>query len=282
MIVILINSFNTNIYIEYSKQLYRNIKNIIDVQYIVIIVYGGCERYGYKIIDDTCIHVYITENISDHNVYPGYMYLSSVYDLTNYSTNCHLIIHDSCKLAESFRRQMNTISKITFSSEDRIWVFAHYYGLCNIGICSQSFIFHRYKDFENIDFIKKEDSIILEQGCNIHINGKTIQPLIFYSHETLSSFRKNTDTIDILDYDSISINFQSHVDDDLHFILYMSSIGIYKLPKLCYCIACPIWNINIKSLNDRYALYSMFKDKPNGNHWYPLKQFSLKENINID
>ena len=106
--------------------------------------------------------------------------------------------------------------------------------------------------------------------------------MIHYGFETLAHRCKQTDNVDIYDYDSYSITFNEK-NNNMYLICLISSLGIIKTPVLKYNIAVPIWSlINIDSIDKRNSLIEYFKNKrPLGNRWYPLLPFKTPTPVSL-
>lgn len=238
MLVFLINSFNSPFYINKQKLLIENIKIHIrntEIQTEYIVVRGGCLYNYHKILNDTHF-IDIVENLSDHNIYVGFQRNIHLFNNEKFINATYIYLHDTCQLSENFISCMKNIDTIKLPKSPT-WIFAHTFGFFNIGICTHSFIILRAKDFEEIDILYKDLSILVEQGHAITINNKVIQPLISYSVYTLANMVSYNGINSI---DMYGIN-GCHENGNTRWISYISSLGVYKFMGSITSFLVPIW-----------------------------------------
>lgn len=233
MKVILINSFNSAKYATASIDLATQINNI---GYTTIIVYGGACLFTCSELIRNFWCISIPENLSDNNAFVGF---ERAFKMGFFRENCfreatYILIHDTCKISPNFQQRLNDLPAVNG------WVFAHSYGLYNIGICDQRFLLTRARDFEQITFLPKDKSIALEQGVTVNADGVDIPPLLKYSSRTLSKYMEPS----MENCDSMSLNAFGASDDSRRYVSYLGSLGIFKFvgSKVTYFI--PIWATN--------------------------------------
>lgn len=251
MIVFIINTFNTKYYLDLSKTLLEKMKSqlscIPNLEVNYINVCGGCDENILISTEDT-FFINITENLSDHNGYVGFTRYITTFNLDKFINATYVYLHDTCILSPQFGKCIKKLDHFVFH-ESTQWVFAHTFGLYNIGICTYHFLVQRANDFENITYLPKHLSVNLEQGDTITVNDKEIPSLLNYSIYTLSNmiYTSSDNVEDNIDsMDTYSINGIQKNNEDIRWICYIASLGIYKpfTSKHTFCI--PIWcDINI-------------------------------------
>jgi len=234
MLIFLINSFNTLFYKNKAELLIHDIRRYIENANIIV-VYGGCHENNYKILNNTH-YIDIVENLSDHNSYIGFQRNIHLFNNETFINATYIYLHDTCQLSEHFPSCMKNIDNIDLPISPT-WIFAHTFGLFNIGICTHSFIISRAKDFNEINIIPKDLSIILEQGQAITIDNKVIKPLLSYSVYTLANMVSYNGINSI---DMYGIN-GCREDGNTRCISYISSLGVYKCMGSIRSFFVPIW-----------------------------------------
>lgn len=238
MFVFLINSFNTPFYMNKCDSLIQNIQNHIANTEILaeyIVVRGGCLDNNHFFLNNTH-YIDIVENLSDHNVYFGFQSYIHLFNNDKFINATYIYLHDTCSLSEHFSSCMKKIASINLPNSPT-WIFAHTFGLFNIGICTHSFIILRAKDFEGIHILPKHLGMLLEQGQNITINNIVIKPLLYYSIYTLANMISYNGINSI---DMYGIN-GCHENGNTRWISYISSLGVYKSIGSKASFIVPIW-----------------------------------------
>ena len=238
MLVFLINSFNTQFYKNKAESMIKDISYRIastQIQAEYIVVFGGSLDNNHTFFNN--IHyIDIVENLSDHNVYIGFMRYIHLFSNDKFLNSTYLYLHDTCYLSEHFPSCIKKIDSINLHNTST-WIFAHTFGLFNIGICTHSFIILRSKDFEGIHVIPKGVSILLEQGYTITVNNKVIKPLLSYSVYTLANMVSYNGITSI---DMYGINGY-HENGNTRWVSYISSLGVYKSIGSVTSFLVPIW-----------------------------------------
>tara|TARA_B110000046_G_C12792894_1_gene313841 strand:- start:59 stop:571 length:513 start_codon:yes stop_codon:yes gene_type:complete len=114
---------------------------------------------------------------------------------------------------------MEFIHSLTMREE---WIFAHLYGLYNIGVCTINFALKHAADWEGVHFLPKAVGIALENGKDVTVSGKHIKSLLSVSEYTLAS-----DGCDVSELDTVSISCTT-LKNQKRFVSYIASIGVYK------------------------------------------------------
>ena len=230
--LICINSFNCDYYVSKGIQLLKDCLSKRGVQH-VIVAFGGCQKNSYITYDNYTV-VGITQNLSDHNIYVAFEYLNDE-GVVFHDHSC-IMIHDTCIVSEHFEKQLESLPDV----HDE-WIFAHTYGLYNIGICDNNFILRRAKDFQGITKIPKKDGIQLEQGHEIQVQGLTIKPLSYYSNKTLTKTLMDCSVSDVV-HRSDAFFINGYMSDKAQrYVSYIGSLGIYKLVGTINSFLVPIW-----------------------------------------
>lgn len=243
--VFLINSFNSKKYVTDATKLSEEIENL---GFRSIIVYGGASQFlpnyahfTLKLSEKRTV-ISIPENLSDNNAFVGFSraFNDGHFTENEYKDALYVYIHDTCKISDHFVNRINDLPCV------KGWVFAHIYGLYNIGVCDQIFILNRARDFIGIKFIPKDKSIALEQGEKIvleqpfiYFSNTTIeiQPLIYYSTRTLSMVI-NTN---MHNCDMMSLNAFMDSSGCKRYVTFIASLGIYKFVGSHVSYFVPIW-----------------------------------------
>ena len=241
-LIFLINTFNTDYYRTKAFALAESIKHALakELRYRCVIVEGGSKINQQKLIQQDWHYLQIVENLSDHNIYVGFRrYLAD-----RYRSATFVILHDTCALSKSFLACMLRIAQFEFTSNIP-WIFAHSYGLYNMGICTYDFVIERAIEFENIDILPKEQGISLEQGASIQIQAEMIKGLLVYSRYTLAKMVCNVENDesyeDCVDkVDTYAINGISH-DGKIRWMVYIAAFGVYKFMASSVNYQIPIW-----------------------------------------
>ena len=145
-------------------------------------------------------------------------------------------MHDTCILSEHFEKKIEALPDV-----HNEWIFAHTYGLYNIGICDYKFILKRANDFKGITEIPKKDGINLEQGHEVVVQGLTVKPLSHYSNRTLTQTLINCDVNDLI-HKSDAFFINGYTGDNIQrYVSYIGSFGIYKLVGTVNSFIIPVW-----------------------------------------
>lgn len=270
MLIFLINSFNTLFYKNKVELLIRDIRRYIENANIIV-VYGGCSENNHKILNN--IHyIDIVENLSDHNIYVGFQRNITLFNTDKYINATYIYLHDTCQLSEHFSSCMQNIDNINLPISPT-WIFAHTFGLFNIGICTHSFITLRVKDFEDINIIPKDLSILLEQGQTITIDKKIIKPLLSYSIHTLANMISYNGINSI---DMYGIN-GCHDNGNTKWISYISSLGVYKFMGSITSFLVPIWASPVHHPRTEQEFHKLkdYNRKTNKTFFTPLLPYKL-------
>lgn len=234
MLIFLINSFDDNFYfpraLELSENIYKTL-NKNDVDFRCIIVKGGAKTDEY--VDPkthNTVHISVTCNLSDHNVYRGFELFHHKLPLSfDKYVATYVLLHDTCMLSKTFPKKMKHISNFEFPRNMQ-WVFGSVYGLYNIGICTYDFVLQRATDFKGINVLPKQKGVALEQGDKVWVNKTPVFPLVSYSCYTLSNYVTNTNFSEDTMFDmSDFVTTNRFYNNKLVNAMYISSLGIYKL-----------------------------------------------------
>ena len=241
MIVIIINTFNTKYYLDLSKTLLEKMKSqlscIPNLEINYIKVCGGCDENLLESTENTYI-INITENLSDHNGFVGFKRYVTTFNTDNFMNATYVYLHDTCIISPQFCKCIKKLDNFVFHKSAQ-WVFAHTFGLYNIGVCTFDFIVHRANDFKTITYIPKHLGVNLEQGNKITLDNKQIASLLNYSIYTLANMITTNDNIDSMD--TYSINGIKKNENNIKWICYIASLGIYKPFTSEYIFLVPIW-----------------------------------------
>lgn len=226
----LINSFNSSKYVRNAQRLSNDIES---KGFTTIIVYGGASEFACLQLTDKKWVISIKENLSDNNAFSGFEQAFSIghFRENNFRHATYIYVHDTCQISDNLVERVNKIPNVSG------WIFAHIYGLYNIGVCDQMFLLTRANDLKGIVHIPKDQSISLEQGESIHIEGIEIRPLIHYSKRTLTTVI--TDTFSNCDF--MSLNSFGKSSNSKRFVTYIGSLGIYKFVGSHVSYFVPIW-----------------------------------------
>lgn len=284
MIVILINTYNSEYYISKISILFKLIierLNDSDLEVEYITVCGGCPADMRVSVENKHL-INITENLSDHNVYIGFEKNKQYFSHIRYKNATYIYLHDTCLLSDKFVDCIIKLSKFVFKKECS-WIFAQSYGLFNIGICDHSFLLRRAKDFKGLSILSKHESIILEQGQYIEIDNKIIYPLLYYSKYTLANMIVKTDLENALnDIDMYSLNGIQEQNNKPRWICYIASLGIYKSIGSMSSFHIPIWTSDAHhpKTEEEYDNMKKFGVKFLLSNFVPLIPYTIDVNRN--
>jgi hypothetical protein len=264
MLIIVINSYNTEYYVHKCKDLLESILHITD-EFGIIVVRGGCKTPDFKMLNNY-IDINITENLSDYNVYKGFKNNLDLFQDDIYKNATYVMIHDTCIITNRFVDCMRRLSEIRFQDKSQ-WIFAHTYGLYNMGICNYEFIINKSINFENITEMPKNEGILLEHGSNVKINGYEILSLHHNNYYTLANMIVLNKSLEesVYETDYFSIN-GIYNKNNIKYISYVASFGIYKFYNaLNISYKMPIWG----SLHDHPRSIKEYNDMKQ-NEFFPL------------
>lgn len=212
----------------------------------MLIAFGGC-KFQRVYVNEHLVVVCVTCNLSDHNIYPA---LQIAHQAGVTRDGIFLMLHDTCEIrTDVFQRRMNVIRTLKLHNE---WIFAHLYGLYNIGICDLGFALKRAAVWKGISYLSKAEGISLENGKDIILMGRCVQSLRNVSSYTLAS-----DGHDVSELDTISITHAT-LHKQKRFVSYMSSIGVYKTFVANSSFTVPIYACTRpECASDREALREM-------------------------
>ncbi len=229
MLVICINSFNTPFYTAKATALAAAVAER-SPSATVFVAYGGCARDAIARVGRT-LHVAVTCNLSDHNVYAAFALaerrgalgaaVAAVDDAR------FVMLHDTVLLGPAFAERMEAIERQPPRHE---WTFAHTYGLYNMGVATCAFMRRRAADWAGITRMEKGVGVRLEQGQDVTIAGRRVPSLHSYSTHTLAEMAVPTDRPDgacMQQLDHITLN--AYVcGDDRRFVSYIAAFGVFK------------------------------------------------------
>lgn len=219
MLVLCINSFNSWRYMEACCALVAAVNETADLPPCVIFVgIGGCDRgrlFTVKHGPNTLCVATVTQNLSDHNIFPAYAQACRLGHAWPDAT--FVLLHDTCILAPSFAARMRQLA----SQHLPEFVFAHTYGLYNMGVCTHDFMLRRYADWKPVRTLSKDQGIRLEQGANVVVEGHVVPSLHSYSCHTLAQSGTPGDI------DTFSVQ-RSMLHGQPRFVSFVAALGIYK------------------------------------------------------
>ena len=219
MLTICVNSYNSMHYVKRALHLATNICVALHgLQFNVLVAFGGCRCQHVERCGENLVVVTMICNLSDHTIFPAYMYASQSGHIT--PGRC-VMLHDTCELhLLAFQDRM---ARIASMSMPHGWIFAHLYGLYNLGIATHDFVMQRAMEWQGIDFLPKNEGIAMENGKDIHLCGSMVRSRQNLSQYTLASDENG----DVSELDSISITHTTKYGER-RFASYISSLGIYK------------------------------------------------------
>lgn len=232
--IFLINSFNSSKYVNDAQILSRDIE---DKGFLTITVYGGALDFACVRLSEKKWVISIKENLSDNNAFCGFEQAFRVgyFRDNSFRNSTYIYIHDTCRISDNLVERINKLPIVSG------WIFAHIYGLYNIGVCDQAFLLTRANDFIHLGqyatHIPKDNSIALEQGESIYIEGIEIKPLIHHSKRTLATVI----TDEFSNCDFMSLNAVGASSESKRFVTYIGSLGIYKFVGSHVSYFVPIW-----------------------------------------
>lgn len=252
MKIILINSFNKSKYIKNALNLSKQLES---TDFVSVVVYGGSSQFHCLMLSEKKWVISISENLSDNNAFYGFekAFRNGFFRKNVFRDATYVYIHDTCKITDSFVKRINELPKI------KGWMFAHIYGLYNIGVCDQLFVLTRGNDFKNTTFLPKDESIKLEQGESVYLNGNEIKPLIYYSKRTLSTVI----TCDLSKCDFMTLNAVKDSDDSKRYVSFIGSLGIYKYVGSHVTYFVPIWasrDHEVRNMSNYLKMKSAFSE----------------------
>jgi hypothetical protein len=287
MIVILINTYNSEYYINKISILFKSLierLNNSDLEVEYITVCGGCPIDMRVSVENKHI-ISITENLSDHNVFIGFEKNKQYFSKDKYEKATYIYLHDTCLLSDSFVECMRKLSTFVFKKENS-WIFAQSYGLFNIGICDYNFLLQRAEDFKGLSILTKHDSIILEQGQYIEVENKIIYPLLYYSKYTLANMIVNEEDLgnSLQNIDTYSLNGIKEKDNKSRWICYIASLGIYKSIGSINSFHIPIWTSDAHhpKTEEEYNNMKKFGVKFLRSNFVPLIPYTMNSVTQLD
>lgn len=245
MVVIAINSFYTEYYINCLNKLILEIKSILSEKYEfnqdyhIVCGIGGCDKNDLK-MEDGILKAYIDKNLSDHNIYLAVQlaFMNNTIP-SEYARHTWMMIHDTTwPHSQTF---LNRVARIMTRPVPTGWIFAHTLGLYNMGICSLDFILVRAKDWIGVQYLPKINGIYLETGRSTIVDGIKLIPLRTYSRLTMAKL-EHTGSIfqDTLETDYISLGCVCENGRSKHYA-FLSSFGMYKFTHVDASFDVPIW-----------------------------------------
>lgn len=279
MIVIVINTFRSEYYERKVDKLKDSIHKHLDdgISYYVVIVKGGCSTNRCCVQEHKEVNVDIVENLSDHNGFVGFERNRQIFSDVIFTNAIYIYIHDTCVISPDFKRCMIALKqRELFQNESNPqWIFAHTFGLYNIGVCNFLFMVGRGLDFGGIQTIPKEQSILLEHGYSQVFGDKKVFALLEYSKYTLACMIVSVDSLEnsATKMDSYGINFveEDGVERSFSFI---ASLGIYKFITSQQSYVIPIWAHKTHRTIDEEHYLELRKI---GEHFVPLIPYDGKE-----
>ena len=281
MIVFLINTFNDTYYNKKADDLLSNIRSqlntYLDIPYVIVVVKGGCGVNNSAQVNNI-VYIEIQENLSDHNIYTGFKRnVNTYFASTEYKNATYVVLHDTCMISPQFHNCVKSLLDVKLNDGPQ-WIFAHTYGLYNIGVCNYRFMLKRGCDFDGIFTLPKNEGIQLEQGTNIKIQDKMIPSLLSYSKYTLAKII-NHDSLEkgVHNVDSYAIN---GINDDgkVRWMVYIASLGVYKLYGSVMSFFIPVWCSDNHQPKDESHYNTMTQfGKQNATTFIPLIGYTKKK-----
>lgn len=229
MLVICINSYNSVRYMHACLQLLCDVL-ASGVDCTVMVVFGGCSACKAVWASSRVVLVSITANLSDHNIYVGYEQLVAAG--VSWPTARFVLLHDTCCLGADFARCMGRIAALPQMGH---FVFAHTYGLYNMGVATSDFMLQRAKDWRGVRKLPKDLGIRLEQGADITVEGSRVRSLHSYAVHTLACMGSSPWQLDTFSVQPCDLHGQKR------FVSYVSAFGVYKPYASVSSFAVPVF-----------------------------------------
>ena len=246
MVVFAINSFNTEKYLSYLDNLISKIISLMSTKYTLnkdyhIVCGIGGSKHNNIICDEGVYKLFITKNLSDHNIYTAVDMLHNADQIPHqFHNHTWIMIHDT-----TWPHELTFVERITRIMERPIpknWIFAHTLGLYNLGICSLQFILTRAKDWIGVNVLPKEAGIYIETGRVATVDNVRIMPLRMYSQVTLAKIHHEGSLLeDPLEMDFMSLGSVSQSGTSKHYA-FIAAFGLYKLTFVDKSFEIPIWS----------------------------------------
>lgn len=229
MLVIGINSFNAARYVQACMHLLNDVL-ASGVECAVLVTFGGCAHRKTVWLSSRVVLVSITANLSDHNIYVGYEQL--VEEGVSWPMARFVLLHDTCVLGADFARCMKHIATLEPVGG---FVFAHTYGLYNMGVATSEFMLQRAHDWRGVRTLPKGLGIRLEQGDDIIVEGKSVRSLHSYAVHTLADMGSTPWQLDTFSVQPYDLHGQKR------FVSYISAFGVYKSYASVSSFAVPVF-----------------------------------------
>lgn len=261
-VVICINSFNSSEYMYAAMEL-LDATTAQHMSCKIMIAFGGCTKeLAFKLNSNIYI-VTTTSNLSDHNTYIAYAVLCKTG--ISWPTGRFVLLHDTCVLTESFKARIEHLGSL---SDLPPFVFAHCYGLYNMGLATHDFMVQRDMDWHGINRLPKDLGIQLEQGADIIIEGRKIRSLHSFSNMTLSKGG------DIGCVDTFTVQ-PSLIRGQLRYASFVSAFGVYKTFASKSSFAVPIFVAHRPTCVAERARVLRYVSPRLASNWAPLLQLNI-------
>lgn len=182
---------------------------------------------GYQLFRDDIVEATSLQSLSSSRQQPTFV-----------------VLDNTCVLHKDFSMKMFWINNIKLSTTESSWVFAHTYGLYNMGIGNTLFMDEYCGAFEDV-----VTSITQEHAENVDVaksdayDDVRIRSLHEFSHHTLKKQTlTNTTFIDgVMSTDTFSVTGVEDADGVRKFMAYISAFGVFKFFRADSSYVFPVW-----------------------------------------
>lgn len=256
-----VNSFNRRKYAQAAVELVRDLLRTLPGCRVVV-AFGSAAGAGWqgevecRRVADRAWCLLIRENLSDNNAFAGVSRAFKAGHLREegFESATYVYLHDTCRLGRTFPARVAELPRVEGG-----WVFAHMYGLYNMGICDLGFLVRRGGDFDGVKLLPKQDSIHLEQGFAVSVDGVDVKPLSHYSQGTLTGMV--VPGMDFERCDHVTLNACGRDPSERRFVNFIGSLGVFKLVGSNVSFFVPIWaspSHHVETLQDRSNMLQAF------------------------
>lgn len=202
-------------------------------KHAILVAFGGCQRESCLRMacgSRTIVFVTQTANLSDHTIYGAYAAFTKL-ERTLWTDARFVLLHDTCRLTKRFDSCMHNIATMR---NLQTFVFAHTYGLYNMGVATHTFMLTRAAEWHGIRLLQKKTGIALEQGANVMVDGKLVTSLHHHCDRTLATAGQPWSV------DSFSVQ-PCEIDGEFRYVSYIAAFGVYKLYASASSFAVPVF-----------------------------------------
>lgn len=235
-----------------------NDSNDNDEECVVFTFCGGSGKNEMVLVSENNYVVNVVPKLYEYTAFKGYQLFRDDILLQATSTTSNsknrqptfMVLDNTCVLHKDFPMKMFWINNVKLPETESTWVFAHTYGLYNMGIGNTAFMDEYCSTFEDVVEDLQKQTATTTTTTNVtstslntaNTSNDKIRSLQEFSHHTLKKQTITNTSFDdgIMSTDTFSV---TGIDDNgvRKFMAYISAFGVFKFFTADSSYVFPVW-----------------------------------------